>query len=351
MDASKCVYIDVPATNGMENAPKIILQAHADMVEKTIDPSINMKTTGIDLVMDDNGAIHSKDNKTTIGSDDGEGIVTALAIAKSDKIKHGPLRMIFTYDEEDGCEGAKNLTNEALDAPYLINIDGNFVGQVFCESGGSQKATLGKSFPTQAMQNATEFTIEINGLEGGHSALDIEKKRANANIVCRDLLTKMINENIEFNIVSFVGGTSYSSICDSANLVINVSKNDSEKTKSIINNTFNEAKSKYSEDKNPNYTFSEKDALQNGVAYNDCKTFINSLNKFQYGVNKWSEKFEGLVETSSNIPVVKVQNGNIEYTYSVRSSVNEDMHSGMDFASQVAKEFGFNCELSEFINA
>lgn len=129
LDKSGCIYIDIPATAGKENFKNIIIQGHMDMVinakedYKEFDP----KTTPIELEYnEDTGEIHSKDYKTNIGADDGQGLGLCLAIAKhQNEFEHGPIRLLFTYDEETTFAGAKALDASLLNADYLINFDYN----------------------------------------------------------------------------------------------------------------------------------------------------------------------------------------------------------------------------------
>ncbi|MCQ2752560.1 MAG: hypothetical protein MJ189_05650, partial [Coriobacteriales bacterium] len=175
------VYFDVPASQGCEKLPKIILQSHLDMVVTTKDDNIDKNTFTPELYYDaQKGAIFNENYETNIGADDGEGIMTMLAISKNDKVKHGPLRMLFTVGEETDMDGARSVTADMLDADYLINIDGGPVGEMITSSAGCLQYSCTKKFASEIPNQKETMAIKISDLAGGHSGMTIGEKRQNA---------------------------------------------------------------------------------------------------------------------------------------------------------------------------
>ena len=239
-DKSGCVYYDVPATAGCENYPTIILQAHTDMVHTTADPSIDLATTPIDIVIDeDTGGMHSRDYKTNIGADDAEGMTALMILSTNTKYKHGPLRMLFTYDEETTMQGAIDLSPEVLSPEYLLNVDGGPVGSACISSAGIIKTEFSKNFPKCNQSANTQLDISISGLAGGHSGLDIAKSRTSANKLLADLLKKVTDQNIDIQLTEINGGEAANIIASKANFSILVDSSNVDQVKQIINEEFN----------------------------------------------------------------------------------------------------------------
>lgn len=251
IDQSGCVYWDVPATPGCENYPNIILQAHTDMVHTTNDKSIDMNTTPIDIVFDESiNALHSKDYKTNIGADDGEGIVTLMALSENKNFKHGPLRMLCTYDEEITMEGVIRLSPEVLNANYLLNVDAGPVGSAIISSAGIMRVSFNSQYQLTGSDKNTVLEVELNDLAGGHSGVDIAKNRLCANVCMSQILQKLVTENIEFNLISMNGGEGPNIISSKAYFSIAINESDVENVKNIIENEFDSQKNGHNDDKN-----------------------------------------------------------------------------------------------------
>lgn len=322
LDTSGCVIMDVPATSGCENYPKILLQAHFDMVGATTDSSIDMINSPIDLEYDDNtGVIHSKDYKTSIGADNGTGVVTLLELAKNKNLVHGPLRLIYTYDEETTMEGAKNLSKEILDADNIINLDGFYAGQIVYASAGSYKTLVEKQYNLEPTTDTSTIEINVDGLKGGHSAIQIAKKVINANILMRDIMDDISSNDIAFNIVDFSGGNAANAIAGSGNLKIAVNNEDKDAAIDLINNRINSAKHNCT-DENVDAQFDVDVTNENesALSQTDSLEVLNILKELPYGVKKINEDEKYIPITSINIGVVKFDNGKISIYSHARSS-------------------------------
>lgn len=209
-DNAKNVIIDVPATAGMEHKKTVALQAHMDMVFACADPATDPLTTAINVIND--GEYISTGGKTSLGADNGIGLAIALCLAKG-KVPHGPLRLIVTADEEDGATGAKNLHPDTVkDVSYMINIDVEDEGTVIVSSASSTLCSFTADAEVRKPAGNAAFKITLDGLTGGHSGVDIDKKRLNAIIAMGNVLQKLKDKGIAFELASWSGGSAVNAI-------------------------------------------------------------------------------------------------------------------------------------------
>ena len=193
-------WMDIPAAQGYESYPKVILQAHMDMVCVS-DPGVDIdfETTGITATVGDD-AITA--DGVSLGADDGAGVGTILAIAES-SIAHGPLRALITTDEDVGLLGAAALDPSAIDADYLINIDGEQAGQICYSTAGGLQASIKNQYSTEAVSSdETVWQLEVGNLLGGHSGVEIDKNRLSAVTAITDMLQSVIDAGIPISLIS-----------------------------------------------------------------------------------------------------------------------------------------------------
>ncbi len=181
VDKGNNIIMRKPATEGMENRKTIVLQAHVDMVpQKNNDKVFDFTTDAIQPYID--GEFVTADG-TTLGADNGIGISAILAVLESKTIKHGNIEALFTATEETGMDGANGLEPGVLKADILLNLDSEEEGElcIGCAGGLDFNATI--PYESIKLQNDefTGFELEITGLKGGHSGIDIILQRANAN--------------------------------------------------------------------------------------------------------------------------------------------------------------------------
>ena len=185
-DALNNVIIKKPATAGYEAAPAVILQGHLDMVaEKTPESPIDFTKDALDLRVEGD---YVSANGTTLGGDDGIAVAMALAVLDSSEIAHPALEVVFTVDEEIGMEGAQGLDFSQLSARRMLNVDSEDEGifTVSCAGGASANVSIGLTSAPCALACAR---LTVSGLIGGHSGQEIDKGRANANL----LLGRVLN--------------------------------------------------------------------------------------------------------------------------------------------------------------
>ena len=212
-DGAGNVIIDKPASPGREGAPRVILQAHMDMVTvweegKIFDPLRDPIRTVCD------GRTLKADG-TSLGGDDGAGVAIAMAILEDPAAVHGPLRAIFTVDEEDGMSGAGSLDARYLDAAYLINLDWEEYGSLCCSSAGSEEYAF-RLAPAWERGGGAAFELRVQGLTGGHSGSAIHFGRANAIRLLSGLLRGAAEAGIPVRLAAFAGGSAHNAIPSSA---------------------------------------------------------------------------------------------------------------------------------------
>ena len=221
-DALNNVIIKKPATAGYEAAPAVILQGHLDMVaEKTPESPIDFTKDALDLRVEGD---YVSANGTTLGGDDGIAVAMALAVLDSSEIAHPALEVVFTVDEEIGMEGAQGLDFSQLSARRMLNVDSEDEGifTVSCAGGASANVSIGLTSAPCALACAR---LTVSGLIGGHSGQEIDKGRANANL----LLGRVLNAvqcKLSFRLVSAAGGLKDNAIPNAAEAVLALREED-----------------------------------------------------------------------------------------------------------------------------
>lgn len=217
------IIIKKDATAGYEDLPAVIIQGHMDMVcVKSDDSNHDFTKDPLELKLIDNKYIYA--NNTTLGGDNGIAIAYGLAILDADDIKHPKLEIVFTTEEETTMHGAQNLNTDLLEGKILLNIDSEEEGifTLGCAGGILMDSELLLDF--EEIKNPT-YKIEITGLLGGHSGIQADRKRANANKLMARLLFELKKE-MDINIVSIYGGDKYNSIPNSCYSKISISECD-----------------------------------------------------------------------------------------------------------------------------
>ncbi|MDE6209439.1 MAG: aminoacyl-histidine dipeptidase [Lachnospiraceae bacterium] len=312
------VIIKKPATAGREGDTGVILQGHLDMVcEKTPDSSHDFFRDGIELLIED-GFVTA--NKTTLGADDGVAVAMSLAVLESDTISHPSLEVIFTVDEEVGMDGAKEIDLSDITGKYVMNLDCDMDGIAFAGCAGGVRGDFVFDF-TKNIINDIAYKITIDGLTGGHSGSEIDKERANSNILLGRLLYK-INQNTGFEIVSMSGGTKDNVITNKSEVIITAVKDENtlnkeiDEFKTIVGNEYavTDSKIKVSVEKleaKEYVTIDEK-------TKEDIIFFINAVPN---GAVNYCGDMKNLVETSLNMGVLTTTSDYVKIGISVRSLI------------------------------
>lgn len=319
------VIIKKPASCGYEDAPVVMIQGHMDMVcEKTDDKEIDFHTQGLNLVLDEN-VIHA--DRTTLGGDDGIAVAFALAILDADDIPHPALEVVITVDEEIGMLGAAGITTEDLHASYMLNLDSEDEGQLLVGCAGGMTAVCHMPVQWENCDLAHPFCmqIDVDGLLGGHSGMEIIKQRANANKVLGRAL-KAIRTVADIRILSIDGGKKDNAIPRAAQAVFAVEAEAKDAVKQAVQ-TMQAAISHEYEVSDPDVTLKMTEcteAVVETMKRVSGDAIIDALFLLPNGVQKMSDAMPGLVQTSLNLGILTMKQDEVQMGFSVRSSVGSE---------------------------
>lgn len=307
------------ASKGYENSPAVIIQGHLDMVcEKTADREIDFLKDGLELGIDGDD-IYAKG--TTLGGDNGIAIAMALAILASDDIDHPRIEAVFTVDEETGLYGAEAIDVSMLKAKKFINLDSEEEGVITVSCAGGVTAECILPVVREHLEGE-QVKIIITGLIGGHSGIEIDKERANSNMLMGRLLYAL-NKEINFNIIEVAGGQKDNAIPKETVLNIVVADKDLDKAETLVNEyaaiISNEFKTS---DPGITIKFERHGNVKTEVLNEEfTKKVIVMLLNIPNGIQSMSADIKGLVETSLNMGALKVLADGVHAIFAVRSSV------------------------------
>lgn len=344
-DKQNNIMFHVPATPGYEALPPVILQGHMDMVCAAAEGvAYDPLKDPIKIVRNDKEGTLTADG-TSLGGDDGAGVSIIMLAAKGE-MKHGPLRVIITTDEEDGMEGAFGMSPDWLaGVRYFINLDNEDSTQVLVSTaaGDSVKAT-----GTSTMQKPvgdTTVRLEIKNLKGGHSGVEINKGRCNGIIAMARLLKAIRDRGQDFELVSFYGGTAVNAIPAKAEAVMVISGKDKEKLKKIVEGIGRELRKKFAGiEEDFQLVLTDVPKAEQVLSKQDRDRAVIFLDKVVNGVNTWSKDMEGLVESSSNLGLLKLDKDGFSARTFVRSSSGKQEEEIVNSQLALAKECGYETE-------
>jgi len=321
-DETGNVIMRKPATPGFENRRGVILQAHMDMVPQKISSSKHdFLTDPIETVIDGDWI---KANGTTLGADDGLGVAFAMSVMESKDIKHGPVEVLITYDEETGMSGAENLKPGLFSGDILLNIDSEDDDELCIGCAGGLDAIAEFKYTTQsAPKDSVIYKISISGLQGGHSGMDIALYRGNANQIGANAIIPVM-ENNGVQLVNFTGGSLRNAIPFEATIEIAVPAANEKEAIAAINNSLATSKVKYKES-DPDFTFSVEKIAASAAEIIDPKVALNAMKSIVMcpsNVIRMSQSMPDLIETSTNLAIVRCENGIIKIASLMRSAID-----------------------------
>ncbi len=330
-DAADNIIIKKPGTAGYESSEPLILQGHLDMVcAKDPDCEKDMATEPIELYVDGD---YLRARGTSLGGDNIIAVAMIMAILDSDDISHPPIEAVFTVDEEVGLLGAAALDFSLLNGKRMINLDSEEEGvfTVCCAGGVRVNATIPLNFE-DIPEGYVAYKITVSGLMGGHSGVDIDKGRESANrLIIRFL--KKLGEDLSFLLCALEGGQLDNVICPEADAVIAFENNDENIKKLMSEASAYDAIFKNelaAGDCGVTVTAEVCELPACGVVPNDTDRLLMALNVLPYHIQRMSRDFEGLVQTSLNMGVLKLTDSSLKFSYSVRSSIASEKHDLVD---------------------
>ena len=311
------ILIRKPATEGYENCPGVILQGHMDMVcEKNKDSDHDFEKDPIDLrIIDD--MIYA--NGTTLGADNGIAVAMGLAVLASNDLAHPSLEVLITSNEEAGMTGANGLDGGILKGKYIINLDSEEEGYLLVSCAGGNRAYVTLPLTYKSVdENKQALLVEVKGLLGGHSGMDIVKQRANSNVVMGRILNLL---DIDYDLVEVNGGSKNNAIPRECEAKVVVDKNQVDALKSSVSKIEEILKHEFSTT-DPGLKVIVEETTADKALADDCKSkALLLLNLIPNGIQTQSMDIEGLVESSTNLGVVKTSEDKMSFESAVRSSV------------------------------
>ena len=324
-------------TCGYEDHAPVILQGHMDMVcEKDADCPIDMEKEGLD-VTHDGQCVFAKG--TTLGGDNCIAVAYALALLADKTIPHPPLEVIITVDEETGMFGAAGIDLSMLKGRTLVNLDSEDEGIFTVSCAGGARGTIKLPVQRRAVYGPC-VRLTVEGLQGGHSGVEIHKNRANANKVMGELLGR-IQKLMPLCITKLSGGAKDNAIPRSCQVTLVAMGMYPEKINEVAAALEAEIRQQYDEPE-VKICGENVDALGgNALTTEDTAKVTALLCAAPNGVQAWSQDIEGLVQTSLNLGVVNLEE-ELRMTFAVRSSVNAEKRELLDRLAELAKFYGAN---------
>ena len=325
------VIVKREADSGMKDKKSLMFQSHLDMVcEKTNDSNHDFDTDPIEIIKSEN-TYTAKD--TTLGADDGIGVSIALLLMEDKDIKLPLTYFLFTTNEETGMDGANNVDLTDIDVDYMINLDSEEEDSIIIGCAGGETLTFEKEFNTNSTSENI-YRLSISGLKGGHSGVDIDKNRINANYLGAYILSKLDYVNL----ISFVGGNKTNAIPNNCEIVFSTDNVD----KNIINSVLDEFEIT-EEDKNVSVDIEELTGTYDSISSDESNEIISLIINLKQDVIYSSNS----VDTSGNIGIIKLEKGKLQLLESLRSNINAKLIEVRNSNTTLAEDMGFEVIIDE----
>lgn len=319
-DKNNNVIIKKRGSSDMKDIPVVMLQAHLDMVcEKRSTVAHDFEKEGLNLIIKD--GVVSADG-TTLGSDNGAAIAVMLEILSDDTMQHPPLECVFTTEEETSLCGARVLDPDQIKADIYINMDSTREGVAVISSAGGLCVELKKMIQKERIRG-TQVRVQMGGLQGGHSGMDIAKERQNVNVLMARIGERLLKET-DGQIVSYRGGEKNNAIARECEMSVIYSKNtEAEYAKKLIYGMSEAIKAEIREVE-PEY-FCEISVSENkevlAVSKEDGESFVRMMRLLPNGVYRKSGRNQEFVVSSSNIGTVYISDDKIMICITPRASI------------------------------
>ena len=322
-DGAENIVMRKPATPGMEEHKTAVLQAHMDMVpQKTDESTHNFETDPIETYIDGDWV---KAKGTTLGSDDGMGVAAIMAVMESKDLVHGPLEALITADEESTMYGVNHLTADTLKGDILLNIDNETMGEFVIGSAGGVNISATMQYKEVIPEEGdVAVKVMLKGLRGGHSGLEINEGRANANKLMARFVRQAIADD-EARLCSWNGGNMRNAIPRTATVVLSIPKENLEDLKDLAQyceQTFQNEFRGVEECISLTVEATEMPAGQVPVEIQD--NLVDAIMACHDGVLRHIPSIPAVVETSSNLGIINIGAGEASILILARSS-NETM--------------------------
>jgi len=341
-DESLNVVIRKQGSEGRQNEPPVILQAHMDIVcEKNEEFKHDFLTDPIIPVIDGDWV---RASGTTLGADNGSGVAYIMAVLAATDISHPPIEAVITTGEETVCAGAAAFNAAVLKGKRLLNLDGEKEGNFIVSCAGATVITVKISVDHETVpETFSAYKLMLKGLTGGHSGCDIDKGGGNANILMATLLDRLYNEDIRlFNINN---GGKMNAIPRECSAVISFDENHLETIKMILAHTESEFRVHHPFDIDLRLSLEKSGVSGKAMSNAALEKLIKTMLHMPNGVYSLSSRIEGLVQTSNNLGVITTDENTITMTNLLRSSSIAEMEIVIEKFNQLADRPGINVEV------
>ena len=337
------VIADIPATEGLEDRPRVVLQAHMDMVVATEPGKFDPQRDHVCPVIE--GDLLHTDGRSSLGADNGIGVAAILYAVGRPRLPHGPLRVIFTSCEEVGLRGAKLLDPAVLrDVLYLINLDGFHADRavVGCMSG--KRETFFHPMRTvQTMPGSVGIEVELSGFRGGHSGEDIGAHRCNAIRLMAEMLYCVKEKNFPMEIAAMDGGTGANVIPRTCAATLAVSADERLAVEQRIQEEFCWVTAAYkTEEHTPHLEFRDVPVPRRVWSDSVTRDVLEAIRFENNGVYTLSRQFRGTVGGSSNLGRIFSDEHKVELQIMTRCESDDIEKKILHQHTQVAKRYGFS---------
>lgn len=311
------------ATPGYENRETAILQAHMDMVpQKVKESNHNFETDPIETYVEDDW-VHARG--TTLGSDDGMGVAAAMAVIEATDLEHGPIEVLITKDEETGMYGAFGLKADTLTGKYLLNLDSETEGEITigCAGGMDVECTLDYQELNILPEHTEAYRITLKGLRGGHSGLEINEGRANANKLMARLLFAAVGTGIAW-LCKWHGGNMRNAIPREGEAVVITPTAKADELKALVARCGALFNSEFEAIEHGNIVLDIEPCEMPTKAVPDeiQRNLINAVMAAHDGVMRFIPTIPEIVETSSNLSIISVEDGHADVAILARSATD-----------------------------
>lgn len=339
-DETGNIIIRVPATPGYENRRGVIIQGHMDMVpQKTSDTVHDFLKDPIETWIDGEWV---KAKGTTLGADNGIGVAMGMAVAEDKNLPHGPIEVLITYDEETGMSGAEALKPGVLKGDILLNLDSEDEMELCIGCAGGLDAIAEFRYKKEnTPEGYVGYKLDVKGLSGGHSGMDISLYRANANKVLAAALIPVISK-FGAKVVDICGGSLRNAIPFEGDAEIVVPKSKATVVVRTVRKIFEELTLRYKES-DPAMSATITRSVMPAPKYIQTDVVLNALKAIMAcpsNVIRMSQSMPGLTETSINLAVVRCKNGKIVVSSLLRSAIDESKRELADRVRYIFEAFG-----------
>jgi len=289
---------------------------------------------------------------TTLGADNGIGVAAAMALAEDPDVVHGPLELLCTVDEETGLTGAMNLDPALVKGRIMLNLDTEEDGAVYigCAGGADTNARLDMD-RRRGLLGSVPMKLTVRGLKGGHSGLNIIENRGNAIKLANRVLLAALQEDPDLDIVSFEGGSKHNAIPRESFVVVRLLEDQVDSLKAVVKSCLEDFRVEYGSIE-PDLEI-VLDAVEDGPEYEqvletlDRDILVTLVDAIPHGVQSMSRDVPGLVETSTNFAVIRIEEEEAFFVMSHRSSVMPALFALRDQVGSILQLVGASIEIKD----